>query len=150
MPSFVAFLHHVAAFALVAALVLEFVLVRDELTLASARRLRATDAVFGLSAGLVLVVGLLRVFYFDKGVDYYLHSVPFHAKVSLFLLIAILSIYPTIVFFTWKRPLAQGQIPHVAPAKLRSIRALLHFELVAVVLLILCAALMARGVGYSG
>jgi len=32
MPSFFAFLHHVASFALVAALVLEFVLIRDELT----------------------------------------------------------------------------------------------------------------------
>jgi putative membrane protein len=150
MPSFFAFLHHVAAFALVAALVLEFVLIRDELTLAGARRLRAADAVFGLSAGVVLAVGLLRVFYFEKGVDYYLHSAPFHAKVSLFFLIAILSIYPTVVFLSWKRPLAQGQIPHVAPAKLRSIRALLHFELIAVILLILCAALMARGVGSFG
>jgi len=150
MPPFFAFLHHVAAFALVAALVLEFVLVKDELTLASARRLRATDAVFGLSAGLVLAVGLLRVFYFEKGADYYLHSVPFLAKISLFFLIAILSIYPTVVFLSWKRPLAQGRLPDVAPAKLQRIRALLHIELVAVVLLILCAALMARGVGYFG
>ena len=39
-----AFLHHLAAFTLVSALALEFVLVRQELTLANARRLHVADA----------------------------------------------------------------------------------------------------------
>src|SRR5262245_10954287 len=62
-----AFLHHLAAFTLVATLAIEYVLIRQELTLATARRLTITDAVFGASAGVLLVVGLLRVFYFEKG-----------------------------------------------------------------------------------
>jgi putative membrane protein len=67
MTSFFAFLHHVAAFALVAALVVEFVLIKEDLTLKSARKLQLADLAFGISAGIVLVVGLLRVFYFEKG-----------------------------------------------------------------------------------
>ena len=70
MSSAFAFLHHVAAFTLVAALAVEFVLIRDELTLNSARKLVAADAVFGASAGLVLAIGLLRVSYFEKGAAY--------------------------------------------------------------------------------
>jgi len=68
MSAFFAFLHHLAAFALVAALAVEFVLIRDTLTVASARKIVRVDMVFGLSSGVVLVVGLLRVFYFEKGV----------------------------------------------------------------------------------
>jgi putative membrane protein len=74
---FLAFLHHLAAFALVAALTVELVLLNGELTLKSARRLQMIDAVYGASAGLLLLVGLLRVFYFEKGAAYYFHSAPF-------------------------------------------------------------------------
>ncbi|MGH8495387.1 MAG: DUF2214 family protein [Gammaproteobacteria bacterium] len=143
-----AFLHHIAAFALVATLVLEFVLVRDELTLSSARKLRFADMALGISAGVVLVAGVMRVFWFEKGAAYYFHSVPFIAKITLFVTIALLSIYPTRVFLSWKKPLQAGQVPSLESGRRRTIRTILHVELVAVALLILCAVLMARGVGY--
>jgi putative membrane protein len=67
MSAAFAFLHHVAAFALVAGIVVEFVLMRQDLDAAAARRLALADMAVGLSAGVLLVVGLLRVFYFEKG-----------------------------------------------------------------------------------
>lgn len=67
--AFFAFLHRIAAFALVAALTLEFVLLRDDLTVESARRIALADLTFGISAGAVFVVGFLRVFYFEKDVS---------------------------------------------------------------------------------
>jgi predicted membrane protein DUF2214 len=67
VSTFFAFLHLVAAFTLVAALAVEFVLIRQEVTRSGAVRLLATDAVLGVSATTLLVVGLLRVFYFEKG-----------------------------------------------------------------------------------
>ena len=150
MASLFAFLHHVAAFALVAALAVELVLIRAELSTANARRLLRADMVFGASAGLLLVVGLLRVFFFEKGASYYFHSAPFIAKLSLFVIAGLLSIYPTIQFLSWRKPLQQGSVPVVAPDRLRAIRKIIHWELVAVVLILLCAALMARGIGYFG
>jgi putative membrane protein len=150
MAAFVAFLHHIAAFSLVAALVVEFVLIRDPLTLATARRLRAADMIYGMSAGVVLLAGLLRVFYFEKGSDYYLGSVPFIAKMMLFVTVALLSIYPTVVFNSWRKPLGQGQVPVVSDQQRRRLRSLMHWQLAGVVLLILCAALMAKGIGYRG
>ena len=150
MPSFFAFLHHVAAFALVAALVLEFVLVKDDLSVKTARKLLLADLVLGASAFVVLIVGFLRVLYFEKGASYYFHSVPFIAKLSLFVIVALLSIYPTVEFLSWRKPLKEGRVPIVSDRKVRLIRSIIHWELVGIVLLILGAALMARGVGYVG
>ncbi|MEX5218442.1 MAG: DUF2214 family protein [Nitrospiraceae bacterium] len=148
MSPFLAFLHHLAAFTLVAALVIELVLTKDDLVVNSARRILLADLAFGISAGIVLVLGLLRVVYFEKGASYYFHSVPFVAKLSLFLMVGLLSIYPTMEFLSWRVSVKQGQAPAVADRKMRAIRSIIHWELVGVVLIILCAALMAKGVGY--
>jgi uncharacterized membrane protein len=57
--AFMAFLHHVAAFTVVAALGVEIALFTPPLSLAQARRLQRTDSIFGVAAGVLLVVGLL-------------------------------------------------------------------------------------------
>jgi len=75
-----AFLHHLAAFALVASLVVEFVVIRDDMSARTARRLALADLVLGVSAGVLLVVGLLRVFYFEKGAAFYFSSGAFIAS----------------------------------------------------------------------
>ena len=150
MVSLFAFLHHLAAFTLVASLAVEFVLINGELSLEKARKLPVVDLIFGAAATAVLIVGLFRVFYFEKGAPYYFHSIPFIAKLSLFLAVGLLSIYPTLQFLSWRSSLKQGLVPPVAPAKMRTIRSIIHWELAGVVLIILCAVLMARGVGYVG
>ena len=60
MSTLFAFLHHLAAFTLVSALAIELVLIRQEFTLANARKLPIIDGILGASAGVLLVVGLLR------------------------------------------------------------------------------------------
>jgi putative membrane protein len=150
MSTLFAFLHHAAAFALVAALAVELVLVRAQLDSATMRKLVRTDMIVGISAGVVLLVGLLRVFHFEKGSGYYFHSGPFIGKLSMFLVVALLSIYPTITFLSWARVLKRGQTPSVHVATQRLLRRLIHAELAAVVLILLFAAMMARGVGFFG
>src|SRR4030088_1837243 len=97
MSTLFAFLHHLCAFTLVSTVAIEFALIRSELTLSSARRLQVTDRVLGIAASLLLVIGLLRVFFFEKGADYYFHSHAFMAKLSVFIAIGLLSIIPTMV-----------------------------------------------------
>ena len=150
MQPLFAFLHHLAAFALVSAIAVEFVLIRHELTLKNARSILVADAVAGASAGALLAVGLLRVFFFEKGSAYYFHSAPFLAKLALFVLVALFSIYPTVQFLSWRSALKEGRAPVVAERKLRTIRSILHWELAAIALLLLNAALMARGIGHLG
>jgi uncharacterized membrane protein len=100
--------------------------------------------------GAVLAIGFLRVIYFEKGATYYFHSAPFIAKLSLFAIIGLVSIYPTVEFLSWRKAVKQGQIPIVSARKLESIRTIIHLEVAGVVFIILCAALMAKGVGYVG
>jgi putative membrane protein len=147
MASLFAFLHHVAAFTLFAALVLELILIRDDLTVGTARRLQVADMVFGISAGILILVGLLRVFYFEKGATYYFHTWTFIAKLTLFVVIGLVSIIPTREFLSWRNAIKQGQAPSVSAEKLRSLRSIVHLELVGVVAIILMAALMAKGIG---
>jgi putative membrane protein len=147
MAVFFAFLHHLAAFTLFAALVVEFVLLRDELTLKSARKVVLADMVLGIAAGILFIVGLGRVFHFEKGPYYYFHNWAFIAKLSLFVLVAVASIVPTREFLAWRSAVKDGRVPTLEPSRLRAIRSILHLELIGVVLILLCAALMAKGIG---
>jgi putative membrane protein len=145
MSTLFAFLHHLCAFTLVAAVAVEFALIRQELTLASARRLQVTDLVLGIAAGALLVIGLLRVFFFEKGASYYFHSHAFLAKFSLFIVLGLLSIVPTVEFLSWRVALTAGQVPVIGARKLRLVTGIIHGELLAIVIILLCAAIMARG-----
>jgi putative membrane protein len=145
MSTLFAFLHHLAAFTLVSAIAVEFTLLRQELTLAAARRLLATDAVLGVSAGLLFVIGLLRVFYFEKGAAYYFSSHAFTTKFSVFIAVSALSAIPTIEFLSWRKALKAGQTPQPDQKKIKIIRSILHGEMLGVVIILLCAAIMARG-----
>jgi putative membrane protein len=145
MTTLFAFLHHVCAFTLVGALAIEFALIRQELTLSSARRLQVTDLVLGVVAGLLLAVGLVRVFYLEKGPDYYWHSHAFLTKFVLFVIIAFVSVIPTLEFLSWRGATQAGEVPVMTASKKKLVTAIIHAELAAIVVIVLCAAIMARG-----
>jgi len=145
-----AFLHHAAAFTLVGALAVEVALFKPPLSLIQAQRLLRTDMIFGASATLLLAVGLLRVTYFEKGPAYYWHDVFFLIKFGAFILAALISIYPTVTFFSWNRRLKTGVAAQIDAGRTQRVRMCLMLELTAVLVILLCAALMARGFGYPG
>jgi len=149
MSTLFAFLHHLFAFTLVATIAIELVLLKQPFTLESARKLQSLDRVLGISAGVLLVVGLLRVFLFEKGAAYYFHNSAFHAKMGLFFLAALLSIYPTVRFIRWGKALRQGELPEVTKGQWRLMRGIVHMELLVIAGILLCAAMMAKGIGYS-
>ena len=146
MAALFAFLHHLAAFTLVASLAVEMVVIGGELTLEAARKLRLADLAYGISAGLLLIVGLARVFHFEKGATYYFHTWTFIAKLALFATIG-LSIIPTVEFLSWRRSVALGKPPAVSATKVRMLRSIIHLELAGVVLILLFAAMMTKGIG---
>ncbi len=142
-----AFLHHLAAFTLVGTLIYEHTAFRKDITFAEARRLQRMDLVYGISAGFVLIVGLLRVFYFEKGAPFYAHNLFFWTKMAGFALVALLSIYPTIRFLSWNKFFAKNQVPEISDHDAARIKLILRLELVAIAVILLSAALMARGIG---
>jgi putative membrane protein len=158
MSAFVAFIHHLAAFSLVSAMVLEKVHLRDAIATLSngvvdhgiAKKLARADMIFGISAGVLLMVGIARVLWFEKGTGYYFHSIPFILKFSLFVIAGLLSIVPTIEFAKWGKALKAGRPVAADAAKLGQLRLIVMLENTAVVGIILCAALMAKGIGVIG
>lgn len=147
MSAFFAFLHHIAAFALISALVVEFALLKETLTATLARRLLLADLVFGVSAAAVLVIGLLRVFFFEKGAIYYFTNLPFLGKLALFALIGALSARPTKTFLSWRAALKNGQDPSISAENLSRLQRTVLIEMGLAAVLILFAAMMARGIG---
>jgi putative membrane protein len=145
-----AFLHHVAAFAVVATLTVELVLLGSPLTLSSARNLLRMDTAYGIAALLLLVAGFVRVFYTEKGAAYYFASGTFIAKIALFAVIGIISIYPTKTFLGWRPALRAQQVPQMSAELQRRLRRCVHAELMLIPFIVMLAVLMARGYGYFG
>lgn len=83
-----------------------------------------------------------------KGAAFYHHNPRFHAKFGLFVLIALLSILPTVRFLRWRRTLKRdpGFVPD--PRQLGALRLLIRLELLAVAGILVCAAAMARYGGF--
>lgn len=145
--SIAAFIHFAAAFALVGALVFEWLTLTAAPTREQAQRIGAADAVYGLSAVALLVAGFLRVFYFEKGSAYYFANPFFHLKLTLFIVTGLLSIYPTLRFLGWRKVLAAGGTPVLQPREHALAARLIKIQLLLIVGIVLCASLMAHGVG---
>jgi len=113
------------------------------------KRLFATDAVWGVAAVLWLVTGLARAFgYLEKGTQFYLHSALFHTKLTLFIVIVLLEIWPMVTFIRWRGQLKKGQTPDVS--RVRALYVINHVEMVLVVVIVFVASFMARGFGMFG
>jgi putative membrane protein len=143
-----AIFHHLLAFGLVGLIMAEWALLRSAITTESVRLLPRVDAAYGIAALLLLVVGGLRVSYGAKGAAFYGGNPIFWLKIALFIAVGILSIAPTIRFIRWSRALkASGALPNAqAWASMRK-RVVVELHLLAGVMI--CAALMARGIGHS-
>jgi len=143
----IAFLHFAAVFGVFGTLLGEWLLFNRAPTVAEASRLQQLDRLYGLSALVLLVAGALRVWRFEKGLDYYLHNPFFHLKLTLFVVVGLLSVYPTVVFIRWSRDLRGGLAPVVSEAQYTWISRILKVELVLLVGILAAASLMAKGVG---
>jgi putative membrane protein len=144
-----AFLHHLLAFALTACLVCEFIAYRRNMRLAEIQRIQRVDLIYGISAGLLLVIGLLRVFFFEKGVNFYMNNPFFWVKMMAFILVGLLSIDPTIRYIRWNRTLRRNEVPEISEPEYRRTRMLLSLEVIGIAVILLAASMMARGVGMN-
>lgn len=144
-----AFLHHVLAFLLTACLVYEFIAYHRNMDIVEIRRIQRVDLAYGISAGLLLLVGLLRVFFFEKGVNFYTNNPFFWVKMTAFAVVALLSIDPTIRYIRWNRTLRQNKVPEISEPEYRRTRLLLWLEVIGIAVILLAAPLMARGVGMN-
>jgi putative membrane protein len=142
MDILIRYLHFVSVLVLFGTLLAENILIKRTLPRAEIGRLARIDMAFGLSAATTLAAGLLLWFRYGKGTQFYLKNPVFHAKLGLFILVALLSIYPTVVFLKRRKGNPADNV--TLPDKLIGV---LRLELALAFLIPLLAVLMARGYG---
>ena len=137
-----AILHHLFVFSVFGVLFAEFVSVRRGMDAAAARRVQVIDAWYGILAALILIVGFSRAIFAAKGWEYYAHNAFFWAKIGTFVVIALLSIPPTLAFIRWRRKSTSPTDAAVA-----KVQSYLWIQVALFALLPAFAAAMARGHG---
>ena len=142
-----AYLHFLGMMMLMATLVAEHVTLQSQMTRLHLQRLAMSDLFYGIAAGIVFLTGLLRFAYFGKGIHFYLGNPLFYVKVGMFLLVALISVYPTMQFLAWRKVLKQGDLPEIEPHTMTRLRTVIRFELGLLMVIPLLAVLMARGIG---
>jgi putative membrane protein len=134
--------HHILVFSLFGVLFAELVLIKQGIDLAIVARAGRIDLMYGVLAGLIVVVGFARAVFAAKGWLYYSHNLFFHLKVGTFIVIGLLSIAPTVAYIRWRRA---GVAP--TDAQVAAVRRWLWAEMALFALLPAFAAAMARGYG---
>jgi len=112
------------------------------------RSVLVADNVWGLSALVLLVTGGMRAFAgYEKGSDYYLHQPLFHLKMTLLLLILLLELVPMIALIKWRMALGKGAA--IDASRAGRLARISHIEALLLMLMMIAATGMARGVSWS-
>ena len=136
----VRYLHFIGIFVIYGMLTVEHVLLKDKLTPAGMRRLALYDLAYGIAALVTLATGLTLVFYVGKTSAFYTVNPLFWLKLLLFLLIALISIVPTVFLLKNRRSTEDVIVP-------RKVILALRWELSLLAIMPLLGAMMARGIG---
>ncbi len=146
LEAVLAYAHFAAILALVVFITSEAALCRAEwLNAAVVRRLNRVDLIYLFAALAVLATGVLRTVLGVKGAGWYWHQPLLHLKLTLFVVIALMSVRPTLAFRRWLRALERdGSLP--GEAEVRGVRRWIMVQAHLLMLVPLAATLLARGV----
>lgn len=139
--------HFVFAFILVGALSAEAFILRLPVDGRVARLLLRVDMFYGVSSVLLILAGISRVLWGEKGWEYYQAQPFFWAKMATFLVIGILSALPTRTFMRWVKAANADPAFAVPDADAKKVRRIVTFEAHLIALLLLFATLAARAIG---
>ena len=141
----VRYFHFLSIFCLFAALVMEHLLIGKTMTRGEIKKMSVIDSIYGITAILVLTTGLLLWFVVGKPAGFYTQNAVFHTKLLLFVIIAALSIYPTLFYVKNRKGDANESITLPKPVVM-----LVRMQLLLLAIMPLLATLIAKGIGYFG
>lgn len=147
VEALLAYAHLLAILTMIVFLASEAALCRGEwLNAAVVERLGRVDLIYGIAAVAVLLTGVLRTWLGAKGMGWYWTNPLLHVKLTVFIVIALISIKPTITFIRWRKALREsGALPDAA--QIKSTRRLLMVQAHLLALIPLLAVFLARGFG---
>ena len=142
-----AYLHLLAILTMVVFVSSEAALCRVQwLNAAVVERLAKVDRVYGIAAIMVLATGVARTVWGVKGTSWYWTNPLLHVKLTLFIVVGVISIFPTLTYLRWRKTLrATGALP--AEADIQKTRKLVMVQAHLIALIPLVAVFLARGFG---
>lgn len=139
--------HHLAVFGLVGLYAAEFALLRPGLSGKAIAQLARIDAAYGAVAGIVIVVGIVRVIFGAVGWEYYVSNQMFWGKMAAFVVVGLLTIPPTLAIRRWAQ-VSKSDAGYTPPAaEVTANRRFIHLQAGVLLLIPIFAAAMARGYG---
>ncbi len=145
--AFVAYIHYLGIILCFASLLFERLTLKVDLNRNETISMIIADVVYGLAGVAILITGILRVKYYGQGGDFYTGNPVFWIKVSLYILVGLLSLYPTTTYILWAIPLSKNKLPEISVELVQRFRFIITTELIGFAMIPLFASLMARGVG---
>lgn len=92
------YIHFIGIMSLAATLVAEHLIISSQMSMKQFKKVVFIDLIFGISAVLTLIGGLALWLWVGKDASFYSTNWVFHVKLTMFILIALVSIYPTMFF----------------------------------------------------
>lgn len=147
LEALLAYAHLLAILTMVVFLASEAALCRGEwLNAAVVERLGRVDLIYGIAAAAVLLTGVVRTWLGAKGLGWYWTNPLLHVKLTMFIVVGLISIKPTITFIRWRKALkATGALPEAA--QIKATRRLVMIQAHIVAFIPLLAVFLARGYG---
>lgn len=139
------YLHYIGIMALMGSLISEHLILKPSIKKEQVKSLATIDLIYGFAAIIVLATGLLRWFVYGKGYDFYMSTPLFHIKLTLFIILGILSIFPSIKFYKWNKQVKSGKEPDINEKGVKKLLMFIRIELLIITIIPLLAVLIARG-----
>lgn len=140
---FLRYLHFVSLLAIAGTLTTEAVMLKTKLPRRSLGVIARVDLWYGIAAITLLAAGLtLWLTGIGKPTEWYTRNWIFHLKLTLFIIVGLLSLYPTIFFIRKRKGDPDEEVP--VPTL---IRFSVYAELALLAVIPFLAGLMARGIG---
>ena len=147
LEAILAYLHLLAILTMVVFISSEAALCRVQwLNAAVVERLAKVDLVYGIAAIMVLATGVARTVWGVKGTSWYWTNPLLHVKLTLFIIVGVISIFPTMTYVRWRKAMrAGGGLP--SEGEIKKTRKLVMVQAHLIALIPLVAVFLARGFG---
>ena len=147
ISAIVAYIHYLGIILCYGALIYERFILKQNLSKKETISIIIADVIYGIAGLAILITGILRVKYYGQGGEFYTGNPIFWIKVSLYIIVGLISLYPTTTYILWAIPLRRNKLPVISENLVNRFKLIITTELVGFAVIPFFATLMARGIG---
>ena len=130
MSALVAYVHYLGIILCFGALMFERFILKINLSKNETISIIIADWVYGIAGLAILITGILRVKYYGQGGEFYTSNTIFWVKISLYILIGLISLYPTTTYILWAIPLSKNKLPVISETLVKRFKLIIVTELI--------------------